>query len=109
MHLPFADRLGGTGDQRDLARKVGRPYCGFSRSAGHRLGGSGSYAREGLRLLLNRSPRHGNNLIGTQESSRSKSCFDDGGGLCFLTAGRLMGALTFELQPTTQNVLSSSA
>ena len=28
------------------------PSCGFSRSAAHRLGGSGSHAREDLRLLL---------------------------------------------------------
>ena len=56
VRLPLADRLGGTGDQRDLARKVGRPDCGFSGSAAHRLGGSGSHAREGLRLLLSVSP-----------------------------------------------------
>ena len=54
--LPVADRLGGTGDQRDLACKVGRPDCGFSRSAAHRLGGSGSDAREGVRLLLRFDP-----------------------------------------------------
>jgi divalent metal cation (Fe/Co/Zn/Cd) transporter len=35
-----------------LARKVGGPNCGFSGSAAHRLGGSGSHARKGLRLLL---------------------------------------------------------
>ena len=52
MCLPFADRLGGTGDQRDLAREVGRPSCGSSGSASHRQGGSGSHAREDLRLLL---------------------------------------------------------
>jgi hypothetical protein len=38
--------------QRHLARQVGRPDCSFSRSAPHRLGGSGSHAGEGLRLLL---------------------------------------------------------
>ena len=52
VRLPVADRLGGTGEQRDLACKVGGPNCGFSRSAAHRLGGSGSHAREDLRLLL---------------------------------------------------------
>jgi hypothetical protein len=31
--LPLAHRLGETGDQCDLARKVGRPSCGFSGSA----------------------------------------------------------------------------
>ena len=50
--LPCAGCFGGTGGQRDLARKVGRPDCGFSRSASHRSGGSGSHAREDLRLLL---------------------------------------------------------
>lgn len=49
--VPVTDRLGGIGDQRDLARQAGRPDCGFSRSAPHRLGGSGSHAREGLRLV----------------------------------------------------------
>lgn len=33
-------------------RKVGRPACGFSHCPSHRLGGSRSHAREGLRLLL---------------------------------------------------------
>ena len=50
--LSLTHRLGGTGDQRDLARKVGRPNCGFSRSASGRLGRSGSDTWEGLRLLL---------------------------------------------------------
>jgi len=54
--LLIADRLGGTGDQRDLARKVGRPNCGFSRSAAYHVGGSGSPAGETLRLLLIISP-----------------------------------------------------
>ena len=45
-------RLGGAGDQRHLARKVGRPDCGFSDSAAHCLGGSGSHARGSLRLCL---------------------------------------------------------
>ncbi len=54
--LPFAGRLGGTGDQRDLARKVGRPDCGFGGSAAHCLGGPRSHAREGLRLLLGSPP-----------------------------------------------------
>jgi hypothetical protein len=52
VRLPVADRLGGASDQLDLARKVGRPHCGFSDSAAHSLGGTGSRAREGLRLLL---------------------------------------------------------
>src|ERR1039457_2765603 len=39
-------------EKRNLACKVGRPDCGFRRSAAHRLGGSGSHAREAMRLLL---------------------------------------------------------
>ena len=50
--LPIVHRLGGTGDQRHLARQEGRPDCGFRDSAAHCLGGSGSHALEGLRLLL---------------------------------------------------------
>jgi hypothetical protein len=49
--LPLAHRLGGTGDQRHVARQVGRPDCRFGDSAAHCLGGSGSHARDGLRLL----------------------------------------------------------
>ena len=52
VRLPIIHRLGGTGDQRHLARQVGRPDCGFRDSAAHCSGGSGSHAREGLRLLL---------------------------------------------------------
>jgi hypothetical protein len=63
--VPVGDRLGGTGDQRDLVRKVGRPSCGFSRSAAHRLGGSGSHAREDLRLLL---------ILPLTRDPRSASC-----------------------------------
>ena len=54
--LPVADRLVGVGDQRDLARKVGRPSRGFGRSAALRQGGSGSNSREGVRLLLVPAP-----------------------------------------------------
>src|ERR1700736_6351954 len=50
--LPVADRLGGAGDQRDLASKLGRPDCGFGDPPAHRLGGSGSDAWQGLPLLL---------------------------------------------------------
>jgi hypothetical protein len=42
----------GTGDQRDLARKVGRPDCSISGCAAHPLGRSASHAREVLRQLL---------------------------------------------------------
>jgi len=56
MCLPFAGRLGGTHEQLDLARKVGRPNCGFGGSAAHHLGGAGSHAWEGLRLLLGSLP-----------------------------------------------------
>src|ERR1017187_9133430 len=51
--------------QRDLARKVGRPDCGSSRSASHRLGRSGSHAREVRWLLLDST------ALGTD---RSVSC-----------------------------------
>jgi hypothetical protein len=37
--LSLTHRLGRTGDQRGLARKVGRPHFRFSSSAAHRLGG----------------------------------------------------------------------
>jgi len=52
VRLPLAHRLSRTGDQRDLAGQVGRPDCGFSRSAAYRVGGSGSHAGKTLRLLL---------------------------------------------------------
>jgi hypothetical protein len=39
--LSVSNRPSGAEAQRDLARKVGRPYCGFSRSASDRLGRSG--------------------------------------------------------------------
>ena len=58
VRLPIVHRLGGTGDQRDLAGQVGRPGCSFSRFAAHCLGGSGGHAREDLRLLLG-SPHFG--------------------------------------------------
>ena len=48
--------LAGTGDQRDLARQVGRPDCCVSGSAAYRSGGSGSRAREALRVLRQLSP-----------------------------------------------------
>ena len=69
VRLPIVHRLGGTGDQRDLAGQVGRPGCSFSRFAAHCLGGSGGHAREDLRLLLG-SPHFGK--YGSEENSRGR-------------------------------------
>ena len=63
VRLPLAHRLSRAGDQCDLARKVGRPACGFSHCPPHYLGGSGGFARQSLRLLLGSTPSfstHGN-------------------------------------------------
>ena len=52
--LPVADRLVGTGGQRDLACKVGRPDCCLGGRAAHPLGGSRGSTRQSLQLLLKR-------------------------------------------------------
>ncbi len=52
--LPVADRLGGAGDQHDLARKVGRPDCCLGGCAADPLGGSRGSTRQNLQLLLKR-------------------------------------------------------
>jgi hypothetical protein len=54
LRLPVADRIGGTGDQRDLARKVGRPYCGSAYSPSYPSRRFGSNAWQALQLLLKR-------------------------------------------------------
>jgi hypothetical protein len=52
MCLPVADRLVGTGGQRDLARKVGRPDCGSVSSPAGSVGRLGGNTRQTLQLLL---------------------------------------------------------
>ena len=54
VRLLVADRLGGTGDQRDLARKVGRPGWFLGGCAADPLGGVAKTTRQNLQLLLKR-------------------------------------------------------
>jgi catechol 2,3-dioxygenase-like lactoylglutathione lyase family enzyme len=110
MYLPFTRRLGGTGDQCDLARKVGRPDCGFSNFSSCRLGRSGSHARESLRMLLDSEEQMisgAHIVVYSKNAEADRAFFRDVLGFKSVDAGH--GWLIFALPPGEAAVHPSDA